>query len=124
MNVKSAEPLPAKKHYASPKLVKYGEVRSLTQTGTMSGMENKPNQFTPSDRNLKENVVEVGLHPWGMRMYLFEYKAEYRERYGRGRHLGVMADEVEAILPDAVCVGPSGHKMVDYRRLAILIPDR
>jgi hypothetical protein len=30
----------AKKHYNSPKLVRHGDVRGLTQSGTLNGMEN------------------------------------------------------------------------------------
>jgi hypothetical protein len=41
----------------------------------------------------------------------------YRWKYVWGEEaVGVMADEVEHI-PDAVIEGPSGYKMVDYRRV-------
>jgi len=55
----------------------------------------------------------VGQHPFGIGLSLFDYRLQYRERYGYGRHFGVMADEVEAVMPEAVCVHPDGCKMVD-----------
>ncbi len=36
-----------------------------------------------------------------------------------GRQFGVMADEVEAVLPQAVVMHPDGYKRVDYALLGI-----
>ena len=52
--------------------------------------------------------------PAGFGLYLFDYKPAYRETAGFGRQFGVMADEVEAVLPQAVVMYPDGYKMVDY----------
>lgn len=111
-----------KKPYTAPKLVKYGEVRALTQTSTSGSAEGAgmtASFMTPSDRRTKENVVRVGEHPLGIGIYLFDYKIPYRDRYGHGRQLGVMADEVEAVMPHAVAVHPLGYKTVDYAMLSI-----
>ena len=43
-------------------------------------------------------------------IYSFEYL------WG-GEYIGVMADEVEGIIPEAVITLPSGYKMVDYSML-------
>ena len=123
MKVTSPDPLPAKKVYSPPRLVKYGEVRSLTQAGSMTNMETMAG-YRNSDRRVKENILRVGRHPLGFGLYVFDFKAEYRDAYGHGRHFGVMADEVELVLPDAVCIGPAGHKMVNYARLAMRISNR
>ena len=71
------------------------------------------------DRRLKQSIVEVGLHPWGFKLYLFEYKAEFQERHGHGRRFGVMADEVAPVLPEAVTLHDDGFYRVDLARLGI-----
>ena len=111
----------AKKPYAPPKLVKYGEVRSLTQTSTSGSAE--PSGMFPSksnsSREVKQDIVRVGTHPLGIGLYLFHYKPEFREAYGRGRQFGVMADEVLAVAPRAVSSDEMGHTVVDYGMLGI-----
>jgi hypothetical protein len=77
-----------------------------------------------SDRALKENIVRIGTHPAGFGLYLFDYKPKCRETAGYGRQFGVMADEVEAVLPQAVVMHPNGYKMVDYALLGIDIADK
>ena len=54
-----------------------------------------------------------------MGLYLFDYKAEYRQQWGQGRQFGVMAQEVETFMPQAVCVHSDGYKMVKYAMLGI-----
>ena len=62
-----------------------------------------------SDRRLKSNIDRIGTHPLGIGVY--EYNIfDRRER-------GVMADEVETVMPEAVVLHPSGYKMVDYGML-------
>ena len=62
-----------------------------------------------SDRRLKSNIERIGTHPLGIGVY--EYNIfDRRER-------GVMADEVETVMPEAVVLHPSGYKMVDYGML-------
>jgi hypothetical protein len=50
---------------------------------------------------------------------LFEYKAAYRAACGHGRQSGVMADEVEAVMPEAVLINPNAYKQVTYGKLRI-----
>lgn len=73
----------------------------------------------PSDRAAKENIVRIGLHPLGIGLYLFDYKPEFHDSYGHGRQFGVMADEVESVMPVAVSFGPRGHKVVNYAMLGV-----
>ena len=75
-----------------------------------------------SDRAIKENIVRIGTHPLGIGLYLFDYKPAYRETAGFGRRFGVMADEVEAVLPQAVVMQPDGYKRVDYALLGLDLP--
>jgi hypothetical protein len=63
-----------------------------------------------SDRRLKSNVVRVGTHPLGIGVYEYDIFGE--------RQRGVMADEVEAVKPEAVTTHPTeGYKMVYYGML-------
>lgn len=112
-----------KKNYTIPRLINYGKVRTLTQAGTGRFVESffnpkNPNR-KPSDRITKQNIVKIGDHPFGIGLYLFDYRPEYREEYGHGRQFGVMADEVETVMPEAVSIHPDGYKMVDYGMLGV-----
>ena len=53
---------------------------------------------------------------WSVR---FTYKAPFRQECGYGRQFGVMADEVECVIPEAVSLGANGYKVVDYGMLGI-----
>jgi hypothetical protein len=72
-----------------------------------------------SERSAKERILRVGTHPVGVGLYLFDYKTEYRRSWGRGRQFGVMADEVERVMPEAVSLHSKGHKVVNYDMLGI-----
>ena len=61
-----------------------------------------------SDRRLKSNIVKVGDHPKGFGIYEYDI-------FGR-RERGVMAQEVEKVIPEAVSEF-LGYKIVDYGRL-------
>ncbi|MBE0625930.1 MAG: tail fiber domain-containing protein [Burkholderiales bacterium] len=111
---------PGKAAYARPVLRLYGSLSTLTRGGMGSGNDGGPaGRNKMSDRNTKENIVRVGEHPLGIGLYLFDYKPGYRETDENHRQFGVMADEVEAVLPQAVSVHADGYKMVDYELLGI-----
>lgn len=59
-----------------------------------------------SDVRLKSDIVKVGNHPKGFGIY--EYTIQGR------RERGVLAQEVELVMPSAVVAHASGFKMVDY----------
>jgi hypothetical protein len=62
-----------------------------------------------SDRRLKSNVVRIGTHRCGVPLYAYDI-------FGR-RDVGVMADEVAEVRPDAVMQHESGFLMVNYGAL-------
>ena len=62
-----------------------------------------------SDRRLKSNITRIGTHPLGIGIY--EYDIFDRHE------IGVMAQEVQDVLPEAIHIHPSGFMMVDYGRL-------
>lgn len=66
--------------------------------------------FLMSDRRLKRNVRRIGTHDLGIGIYSYDYV------WGEPG-VGVMADELEEVLPEAVSVHPSGFKMVNYGML-------
>jgi len=59
-----------------------------------------------SDVRLKSNIERVGTHPLGIGIY------EY-DKFGK-RERGVMAQEVEQVMPEAVSTHESGFKKVNY----------
>ena len=61
-----------------------------------------------SDIRMKENIRHIGHTSDGQRLYAFTYKSDPRTP-----HIGLMAQEVEKIRPDAV-VEIGGFKYVDY----------
>lgn len=60
-----------------------------------------------SDRRLKKNIVQIGVHALGIPLYAWEY-------FWGEKATGVMADELEKVMPEAVFEHPSGFKMVNY----------
>ena len=106
--------------YRRPGLSKYGSVSELT--GAVSGgMGDGVGMQMVSDRAAKDNIVRVGEHPAGYGLYLFDYKPELRDAFGHDRKFGVMADEVEAIVPEAVVMGADGYRRVNYALLGITL---
>ena len=64
-----------------------------------------------SDRRLKSNIVRIGTHPLGIGLYEYDIFGE--------RQRGVMADEVEQVMPEAVITHSTlGYKMVRYDLLS------
>jgi len=119
-------PSAGRKTYTAPTLVLFGQVALLTQA--QSGCANNDSSTCGvgqtmgpkvSDRRTKQSILRIGTHPLGIGLYLFNYKPEYQPRYGRQRQFGVMADEVEGVLPAAVGMHPDGHKAVYYGMLGI-----
>jgi hypothetical protein len=111
--------------YTSPQLKVYGSVSKWTmgvRTRNNDGANTR--RRTASDCNTKENIIQVGVHPLGIGLYLFDYKPEYRKQWGCGRQFGVMADEAETVMPEAVSVHSDGYRMVDYAMLGISHPER
>jgi hypothetical protein len=64
-----------------------------------------------SDIQLKRDVVRVGAIADGIGLYRFRYT------WSDQVYVGVIAQEVQAIMPDAVLRGPDGYLRVDYGRI-------
>jgi hypothetical protein len=61
-----------------------------------------------SDVRTKENIQHVGTTKGGLPIYTYRYRA------GGPVCMGVMAQDVEKVTPEAVAEHPSGYKMVNY----------
>jgi len=63
-----------------------------------------------SDVRLKRNIKRLGTRPDGLNVYEYEYI------WGGGRHIGLMAQEVNAVYPHAVGV-VDGYLTVNYSQV-------
>jgi hypothetical protein len=72
-----------------------------------------------SDIRMKENIKAIGWLPNGLPVYEYEYKPEFKDKEfnGHGKFVGVMAHEVEQVIPYAVHTLDDGYKVVDYGML-------
>ena len=66
-----------------------------------------------SDPRLKEHVVKVGESDRGFGIYEFSFKGDDT------RWRGVMADEIEKLIPEAIQVDMDGYRHVNYTMLGI-----
>jgi hypothetical protein len=66
-----------------------------------------------SDIRLKRDIVELGRLDNGIHLYRFRYKWADEE------YVGVMAQEVEKVVPSAVSRDADGYLRVDYGRLGL-----
>lgn len=77
-----------------------------------------------SDISMKENIVplEDALGVFvALRPVTFEWKAPDRRAYHPGPQYGLIANEVEAVIPQWVSTATSGLKMLDVRGLEALV---
>jgi hypothetical protein len=79
---------------------------SRAQMVIVSGIEK-------SDIRLKRDIAQVGELDSGIGLY------RYRYRWSDTIHVGVMAQEVAAVKPEAVLRGADGYLRVDYARLGL-----
>jgi hypothetical protein len=82
--------------------------------GTL-GAKALPYMMSGSDRRIKQNIKQIGVDSkTGLPLYEFEYK------FLPGRvFIGVMADDVEKVRPEAVEENDMGIKMVNYGMLGM-----
>jgi hypothetical protein len=79
------------------------------QQGLMSGLGTAASLFMMSDRRVKKDIKPLGKLG---RFNLYEFSYIWGEKA-----IGVMADEVKKILPEAVIRHSSGYDMVDYTKV-------
>jgi hypothetical protein len=66
-----------------------------------------------SDLRAKHDIVLLGHLANGVGFYRFSYNGSDEV------YVGVMAQEIEAVMPEAVVRGSDGYLLVDYDRLGV-----
>lgn len=96
--------------YENPSQQGLGNLLSIV--GTAGSLGWKP--F--SDIRTKENIKQIGSMANGLGIYEYEYKKEFKDHpsAGHGKFIGVMAHEVEKVIPEAVSIDLDGYKHIDY----------
>ena len=114
--------------------VQFGSVGVGTAASGVTGEIRAIGEITSyysSDANLKENVVTIDNALAKLRQIsgvMFDWSDEEITRRGgedgyfvRKHDTGIIAQEVEAVLPEVVAARPDGYKAVKYEKLAGLI---
>lgn len=70
-----------------------------------------------SDIRLKENIRRVGVSQGGHNLYLWDWNETGRRITGNQPGFGVLAQELQETLPEAVTRGECGFLRVDYSRV-------
>ena len=91
----------------------FGDIMNIASSGAkavgaMGGPAAAASMF--SDRRLKKNIKQVGTRADGLGVYEFDYI------WGGGRQVGLMAQEVQGVYPDAV-MEIDGFLAVDYSKV-------
>ena len=71
-----------------------------------------------SDMRLKTNINPVGNLPNGLGIYTWDWTDEAVEKdLANNMHVGVLAQEVEKIMPSAIVHTDSGYMAVKYNEI-------
>ena len=79
--------------------------------------------FSSSDRELKNNILPI---PWALEKinriggYSFDWNEDKQDIY-KGNDIGVIAQEIEEVLPELVQTRENGYKAVKYDKLVSLL---
>ena len=113
MNTQSENPHPRRK-WETPALsvLAFRDTRTKSTTHPDAGIPNNIHSII-SDIRAKCDVVAVGQLDNGLGLY------RYRYLWNDKAYVGVMAQEVAEIVPDAVRHGEDGYLRVDYARLGL-----
>lgn len=87
-----------------------GGLFGLAGTLGSAALKYGPGLFALSDARAKKDIVEIGKAHNGLPLYAFRYKGSETPQ------IGLMAQDVERVRPDAVAMTESGLKAVDYGR--------
>jgi len=81
--------------------------------------------YSTSDINFKENITPIENPIEKIRMIsgnTYDWKADMKEFHGfEGNDVGVIAQEIEAVLPQLVTTRETGYKAVKYDKLVALL---
>ena len=81
--------------------------------------------YSTSDKELKENFVRISnalKKVESISGYEFDWKLEHKHEHGfEGHDVGVMAQEIETVLPEVVSTKFNGYKGVKYEKIVPLL---
>ena len=81
--------------------------------------------FSSSDRNFKENIIPIENPIEKIRKIsgnTYDWKADLKDVHGyEGNDVGVIAQEIEEVLPQIVTTRDNGYKAVKYDKLVALL---
>jgi hypothetical protein len=116
---------------ANPQYTSIGVGTAASGTVGEIRATNEITAYFSSDRNLKENIQPIENALEKLRQItgvMFDWTDEEVERRGgedeyfvRKHDTGVIAQDVEVVLPEVVATRPDGHKAVKYEKMAGLI---
>jgi hypothetical protein len=102
-------------------------VGNVTPSATVGRIDasNDVVAYSTSDFRLKENITPI-LNPIAkieaIGGYTFDWKPEHKDLHGfEGRDIGVIAQEIEVIMPEIVTMRDSGYKAVKYEKIVPLL---
>jgi hypothetical protein len=100
----------------SQPLLKVADVKEITTNGNGSGQDGgtTAGMMMDSDARLKTRVERAGASPSGLPIYKFEYI------WGGPIRVGVMAQDLLRLRPDAVHKTGLGFYRVDYSRIDVV----
>jgi len=101
-----------------------GNISASTTVGRIDA-SNDVVAFSTSDIRLKENITPI-LNPIAkieaIGGYTFDWKSEHKDLHGfEGHDVGVIAQEIEVILPEVVTTRDTGYKAVKYEKIVPLL---
>ena len=70
--------------------------------------------YNMSDIRLKTNIKQVGKLDNGINLYTWKWTEEAKDIVGDQPEYGVLADEVQSVMPEAVIRGSDGYLRVNY----------
>jgi hypothetical protein len=102
-------------------------VGNITPSATVGRIDasNDVVAYSTSDFRLKENITPI-LNPIAkieaIGGYTFDWKPEHKDLHGfEGHDVGVIAQEIEVIMPEVVTTRDNGYKAVKYEKLVPLL---
>ena len=101
---------------------------TLAMTGASSGgftCDGDITAFKSSDKRLKDNIVRIG-NPIEKIKKIGGYNFEWNElgeenTINKGKDIGLIAQEVEEVLPEATTTRDNGYKAVQYEKIVPLV---
>jgi hypothetical protein len=109
----SGERIDHERREALTRLAKYTARAMLAVLMANTAGATAPPISVTSDTRLKRDVTQVGELDSGINLY------RYRYLWSDTAYVGVMAQEVAAVMPEAVQRGADGYVRVDYARLGL-----